>query len=375
MFGKRYNFLTIAGLKIGIDISWFFIAFLLTWSLAAGYFPYHYPHLVTHAYWLMGFLGMVGLFVCVILHELGHALVAKHFKLPISQITLFIFGGVAEIQKEPPSAKIEFLMTIVGPLVSAALALVMYLVTLLGVHLGFATPVVGVTRYLILINLIIAIFNLIPAFPLDGGRILRSILWWWKNDLGWATRIATFLGASFGLSLIFLGIFIIFAGNSLSGFWLVIIGWFLYRAATVNRSQHYVSKALEGEKVAKFMTVDPISVSPEITVQELIDQYIYQSHHHLYPVTQQGELLGYTSFKEIKALAHADWRTTPVRKIMIPRSAFSTILPEMSALEALDLMQQTPVSTLLVVRDNHLIGILTSQDLLKVISLKLELEE
>ncbi len=375
MFGKRYNFLTIFGLKIGIDLSWLFIAFLLTWSLAVGFFPFHYSNLATSTYWLMGILGMLGLFVCVILHELGHALVAKHYKLPISQITLFIFGGVAEIKKEPPSAKIEFLMTIAGPLVSGFLALMLYWVTLLGVQLGWSIPVIGVTRYLALINLILALFNLIPAFPLDGGRILRSILWWWKKDLGWATRIATFLGSSFGFFLIFWGILILFYGSIISGFWLIIIGWFLHRAATFNRSQYYVGKALEGEKVAKFMTENPISAAPDITVQELVDQHVYQSHHHLYPVTQQGDLLGYISLSEIKALPHTQWETTSIQKIMVPLPQFSTISPETSALEALDLIQQTPVSTLLVVSNHQLVGILTAQDLFKLISLKLELEE
>lgn len=375
MFGKRFNFLTIAGLKIGIDISWFFIAFLLAWSLAAGYFPFHYHNLSTGTYWLMGIIGMLGLFVCVVLHELGHAFVAKYFKLPISQITLFIFGGIAEIKKEPSSAKVEFLMTIAGPIVSVLLAIVMYLVTLLGTHLGWPVPVLGVTYYLAFINLILAIFNLVPAFPLDGGRILRAILWWWKNDLGWATRIATRLGSGFGLALIFFGILLLFMVNFLTGFWLIIIGWFLHRAATENRSQFYVRKELEGAKVAKFMTKNPIAVPPDITLQEFIDQYVYQSHHHLYPVAKEGRLIGYISFKEVKMIPHAEWKTASVQTNMVPRAQFQTISPETSALEALDLIQQTAGSTLLVESNHQLVGILTAQDLFKVISLKLELED
>ena len=213
MFTKRFNFLTVAGIKIGIDISWLFIAILLSWTLASGHFPYYYPNLSTSTYWLMGVVGMLGLFVCVVLHELGHAMVAKHYKLPISQITLFIFGGVAEIKKEPQSPKVEFLMAIAGPIVSIIIALAMYYLTEVGNLLGWPVFVTGVTNYLAIVNAIIVIFNLIPAFPLDGGRVFRALLWWWKKNLSWATKISTRLGWGFGSILIFFGIFSFITGN------------------------------------------------------------------------------------------------------------------------------------------------------------------
>ena len=167
MFGKRFNFLSLAGIKIGVDISWLFIAILLSWTLASGYFPLQYPNLPLESYWLMGIIGMLGLFICIILHELGHALVAKHYKLPISQITLFIFGGVAEIKKEPQSPKIEFLMAIAGPIVSVILVGVMLFLTGMGNIYGWPILIKGITGYLASINAAIVIFNLIPAFPYD----------------------------------------------------------------------------------------------------------------------------------------------------------------------------------------------------------------
>jgi Zn-dependent protease/CBS domain-containing protein len=374
MFGKRFNILSIAGFKIGIDISWFFIAVFLSWTLAAGYFPLIYPKLSTSVYWIMGIAGMLGLFICIILHELGHAFVAKHYGLPISQITLFIFGGVAEIKKEPTSPKVEFLMAIAGPIVSFILAGLLYLLTRVGVASGWHIGVRGVTGYLALINFVLAIFNLIPAFPLDGGRVLRAILWGWKKNLAWATRIATRIGSGFGFFLIFMGILSFLGRNFFAGLWLVILGWFLHRAAASVQTQYYIGKELEGEKVSKFMKKDPISVPPDITVKEFIEKYVYTSHHHLYPVAEGGKFLGYISLQEVKSLSQAEWEKRAVRDIMVSSPKFQTVTPETSAMEALNQIQQTQLPTLFVVENGYLIGVLTAQDLFKLISLKLDLE-
>jgi Zn-dependent protease/CBS domain-containing protein len=375
MFGKRINILSIAGFKIGIDLSWFLIAFILSWTLAAAYFPAAYPNLAKSTYWLMGVSGMLGLFICVILHELGHAIVARHYGLPITYITLFIFGGVAELKKEPTSPKVEFLMAIAGPIVSFVLAFVLYLVTKLGATYEWPTAVRAVTGYLALINFILALFNLIPAFPLDGGRVFRAILWGIKKDLAFATRISSMIGSAFGFSLIFLGIFSLFFRNFFSGLWLIILGWFLQRAASSVQTQYYIGKELEGEKVSKFMKKDPISVPPDLSIKDFVEKYVYTSHHHLYPVTQQDRFLGYVSLQEIKAIPHADWERTQIQKVMVHSPAFQTISPETSALEALNLIQQTQLPILFIVEGGHLVGILTAQDLFKIIQLKLELQQ
>lgn len=374
MFGKRFNILTIAGFRIGIDISWFFIAFLLSWTLAAGYFPALYPHLTKGLYWIMGISGMLGLFICVILHELGHAVVAKSFGLPITNITLFIFGGVAELKKEPTSPKMEFWMAIAGPIVSFILAFIAYFVTKIGVQWGWPVPVTGVTGYLAVINLLLALFNLIPAFPLDGGRIFRAILWGIKKNLAWATRVSAMIGSGFGFALIFLGIFNFIVKNFLAGFWLIILGWFLHRAATSMQTQFYIGKELEGEKVSKFMKTDPITVPPDITIKNFVDNYVYTSHHHLYPVAQVGKFIGYISLQEVKSHPHSDWDRIKVDDCMV-KEHFQTVSSETSALQALDLIQQTQLPVLFVVDQGLLVGILTAQDLFKLISLKLELEE
>lgn len=375
MFGRRFNLLTFAGFRIGIDTSWFFIAILLVWTLAEGYFPFYYPKLAMGIYWLMGFLGTMGLFISVVLHELGHAIVARRFNMPISQITLFIFGGVAELKKDPPSPKAEFCVAIAGPIVSAIIAICMYFITVIGQKTGWPIMIVGITSYLAMINTVVLIFNLIPAFPLDGGRVFRSILWWWTNNLGKATKIAAGIGSDFGFALIFLGLISFLFGQLIIGIWWAIMGLFLRFAAQATQTQFYIKKELQNETVQKIMTKTPVSVPPDITVNALINQYMYQSHHHLYPVTENDMLLGYISLAEVKALTPEMWDKTYVKQIMIPRTDFQPIPPETSALDALNIFQQSSLSTLIIESDGRLVGILTAQDLFKLISLKIELEE
>ncbi len=375
MFGKRFNILTISGFKIGIDISWFIIALLLTWTLAAGYFPTAYPGLGSHVYWYMGIAGMLGLFICVILHELGHAVVARHYNIPVNQITLFIFGGIAELKEEPKSPKVEFLMAIAGPIVSFALAFILYFLTSVATKHNWPVALKAVTGYLAVINFLLALFNMIPAFPLDGGRVLRALLWGWKKNLAWATKVSARIGSVFGFALIFLGIFYMLQGKLLSGFWFIIIGWFLYKAASSVQTQFYVGKELEGEKVSKFMKTDVITVPPHISLKECVEQYFYTSHHQIYPVTDQGNLFGYISLHEIKALPHAEWERTSVQSLMVPLSKIKTVTPETNALEAVQLFQESGMSMLFIAEKERFLGILTSQDLFKLISLKLELEE
>jgi len=206
MFGKRFKLFKLMGFEVGIDASWVIIAILIAWSLSTGVFPFQYKDLATQTYWMMGILGAIGLFLSIIAHEFCHSLVARKSGMPMKGITLFIFGGVAEMGEEPPSAKAEFQIAVVGPLSSIAIALLFYAIYALGEVGGWPPPFNGVVAYLAMINMLLAVFNLIPAFPLDGGRILRSILWGWKKNLRWATRVASGIGSGFGIFLIVLGV-------------------------------------------------------------------------------------------------------------------------------------------------------------------------
>lgn len=315
----------------------------------------------------MGLVGMLGLFICILLHELGHALVAKIYKVPTAQITLFIFGGIAEIKKEPPTPRAEFFIAIAGPIVSLFLSGLFYLL------IGGPPFIHGVLSYLAAVNAVIAVFNMIPAFPLDGGRVLRALLWGWKNNYAWATTIATRLGWGFGLALIILGLVSFIFGNFLAGLWLVIIGLFLQGAATSSQTQLTVGRALKNEKVQSFMKRDPESVSPDLTIAQFVEHHVYQSHHHLYPVTDNHRLLGYITLHEVKTLSPSQWPHKTVQELMLP--LLQTITPQTNALEALNFMRESNQPTLLVVDGQKLVGLLTAQDLFKQIALKIDLED
>jgi len=372
MFRKRFHILTFAGIPIGVDSTWFIIAAFLSWTLAAGYFPHAYPSLSTPTYWGMGIIGMLGLFICVILHELGHALIAKRYRVPVAQITLFIFGGIAELKKEAKSPWVEFLIAIAGPIVSVFLSGFFFLLAHVGQN--FPIAIIGVLSYLGMINAIIVIFNLIPAFPLDGGRILRSILWGWKKNLGWATKVTSQLGMGFGFFLIFFGIFHVLAGHFITGIWFAILGLFLQRAASTSQTQFHITRELKGERIERFMKTDLDYVSPNITVQDLIDHHIYQSHHQLYPVLRDRKLLGYVTVYQVKALPHDKRATTWIQELIIAPEQLHIISPKAHAMQALEQMHDAPYATLFVLENDQCVGIVTAQDLLKIVSLKLELD-
>ena len=375
MFGKRISLFKLLGFEVRVDLSWIIIAGLVAWSLAAGYFPVTYPGLSRATYWWMGAAGMLGLFGSIIVHELAHSLVARRYGLPINGITLFIFGGVAEMDNEPPSAKAEGLMAIAGPIVSLGLALSCAALAAFGQHHAWPTPVIGVVRYLGFMNLLVFLFNLIPAFPLDGGRVLRSALWAWKGNLHWATRIASNLGRGFSFMLIAWGVLTLMSGNFIGGLWRILIGMFLSEAARASYQRMMVRQALEGESVQRFMQPNLVTVPPTLTIQELVDDYIYVYHFKMFPVVNRGQVLGCVSTRDIKSLPQYLWKQHLVQDMLAPCSNDNTISPQDDALTALTKMNQTGLSRLMVIDDNRLVGVIAIKDLLAFLALKVELED
>lgn len=234
MFFGKIGLFSILGFRVSLDLSWFFLAVLIVWSLAKGYFPVVIEGLSPGAAWILGIVGALGLFLSIILHEVAHAVVARHFDIRISGITLFIFGGVAEMENEPPNARSELLMAIAGPLASYGLALLFQGIALMLPPVSAADPLAAVFVYLALINVILATFNLIPAFPLDGGRVLRAAIWWWSDDPDKATRIAAGSGRLLGTALMILGVVSVVSGNFVAGMWQALIGLFVINAARVS---------------------------------------------------------------------------------------------------------------------------------------------
>jgi Zn-dependent protease len=232
MFGKRIHLFKLLGFEVNIDLSWIIIAVLIAWSLSTGLFPYQFKNLSPQAYWIMGIIGVIGLFLSIIVHEFSHSLMARKYGMPMKGITLFIFGGMAEMTDEPTSPRAEFMMAVVGPLSSLAIAFGFYLLLVAGKQTGWPQPVNGILGYLALINGLLAAFNTIPAFPLDGGRILRSILWGWKKNIRWATKLSSRIGKGFGILLIVFGFFNVLRGNFIGGMWWFLIGMFIQGAAS-----------------------------------------------------------------------------------------------------------------------------------------------
>lgn len=375
MFGKPITLFKLFGFAIRLDLSWFVIAILVTWSLAVGLFPALVAGLSPATYWTMAVAGALGLFISIILHELGHSLVARRYGLAIKGITLFIFGGVAELEEEPQSARAEFMVAIAGPIVSILIAVACFGLTLLGQGIGWPISVVSVLSYLATINTALVVFNAIPAFPLDGGRVLRSILWHWKGDLRRATRITSQLGSGFGMVFMGLGIASIIFGNFIGGLWWFLIGMFLRNAASMSYRQLIVRETLQGEPVRRFMVPDPVTVSPELSVRDLIEQYVYRYYYKLFPVVDNERLVGCITVDQVKELAHDRWDTTTVGAILDRCSAHNTIHPDADALDALTKMHQTGSSRLLVLDGDRLVGIIALKDLLRFFSVKLELED
>lgn len=374
MFGRKIPLFNLFGFKVGIDVTWFILAVLITWSLAEGAFPHYFPGFSDAAYWWMGVAGALGLFLSIVFHEFCHSIVARQFDLPMKGITLFVFGGVAEMNKEPENAKSEFFMAIVGPVSSLILAGMFFLVYTAGKNINWPEPVNGVLAYLGWLNIILAGFNMIPAFPLDGGRVLRSILWAIKGNLRWATHIASALGTGFGLLLMILGIINFIGGYFIGGLWYFLIGMFIKSASQMSYRQMLVKNTLAGEPISRFMISDVITVPPSITVSDLIENYFYKYHHKMFPVSENGTLRGCVTTRQVKNLPKEKWATSTVSDIARSCSEENSISSSTDAMKALALMNETGNSRLMVIEENKLLGVISLKDMLKFMTLKLDLE-
>lgn len=372
MFSRRFQVFRAFGIPIYLDLSWFVVALLISWTLAENVFPNSLPGQSAGTYWSLGVAATLGLFASIVVHELAHALVAQRFNVPIRGITLFIFGGVAEMEEEPPSARAEFMVAIAGPIASVVVGIVFFGLAALAQDVESGATVLS---FLAGLNMILMVFNMVPDFPLDGGRVLRSILWQLRKDLPWATRVTSTIGSAFGVVLIALGLYrALFGGDLIGGLWSFMIGVFLRNAAQMSYRQVIIRRALEGEPVARFMITNPITVSRAIPITDLVRDYIYTHHFKMFPVVEDGRLLGCVSTRRIKQLPQSEWDRQSVGSIVEPCSPDNTISPDADAMHALAKMNKSGASRLMVVSDDQLVGILALKDLLKFLALKVELE-
>lgn len=367
MFTQPVTLFKVFGFDIRLDASWLLLAILVTWSLAVGFFPQLRPGLTPGVYWSMGVIGLIGLAVSILLHELAHALVARRYDLPIRSITLFLFGGVAELREEPRSPSSEFLVALAGPVMSFALAGVLWLlVQAVGPGIGQgAGDLLGVVAgYLAVINLLLATFNLVPAYPLDGGRMLRAALWGWKRDIVWATRIASLLGSGFGILLIVLGLMNVLQGSFLAGMWWFLIGMFVRSASAMALQQTVAREVLSGRPVSTFMRSEPVTVDPATTVDRLVSDYVYRHYYKSFPVVSGDRLLGWVAIDDVKRVPREEWGRIAVAELMRPAAEENTIGAGEDVGVALGRMRQSGLTRLLVVEGRRLVGVLSLKDLI-----------
>ncbi|MHB1190268.1 MAG: site-2 protease family protein [Armatimonadota bacterium] len=361
------------GIPITVDVSWFVIFALIVYTLAEGYFPTINPNLSRSLSWIGGIIAALLLFASVLVHELMHSVVARMNGMHVGGITLFIFGGVSQLTDEPPTPIIEFKMAIAGPATSISLAFLFWLVgsfggrALLG-DLGFA--IVG---YLALINLVLGIFNLIPGFPLDGGRVLRSILWGAMNNLERATRAASRVGQGFGYLFIFGGFWIMLTGAFISGLWLVFIGWFLNNAAQQSYQQLQLRRSLSGVNVRRVMSTDFPHVDPNINLDDFVHDYLLKYDYNAFPVTENDSLVGIITVDGVRDVPRDEWPSRSVRSVTKPPEEERIIDENDDAFDALMHMAQGNVRRLLVMDDGKLAGMVTQESIINLVRTKMRL--
>ena len=358
------------GIPIHVHASWLFVFFFMTWSLATGYLPDTLPGLSEPRYWAMGGVAALLLFASVLLHELGHSLVALRYRIPIGQITLFIFGGVAQMRKEPPHPRAEFLIAIAGPLVSFVLAGI----SLGGVAVLESFPAESSLHGLMvlgtllgMVNTQLGLFNLLPGFPLDGGRALRAGLWAWSKDYYRATSQAALVGLLFGVTFGLFGALLVVGALSgttssalaSSGGWIVLLGAFLFTAARGSRKQAAIRASLASVPVRELMVGNVVALSPELSLEEAVNQYFLPYGYGGFPVVHEGRLVGVVAVRDIQSVKNSLWAYRRVSDIMQPSSDDMVVSPDLSAMQALEQMMAVGAERLVVVQDGELLGLVT----------------
>jgi Zn-dependent protease/predicted transcriptional regulator len=354
---------SVIGFDIRIDFSWFIIFFLILWSFTMAVFPAQLPGLPRNVYVIMGLSGALLFFISLLLHELSHSVVARAKGIRVEGITLFLFGGVAQTKSEAKTAGDEFKIAVIGPVTSIALGLLFAGAAALGARAGMHPAIIEVARYLSLLNVVLAVFNLLPGFPLDGGRVLRALVWKFTGDITRATRMATGAGQALGYLLVAFGLWQVFTTNLMSGLWLVLIGWFLRNAALGAYRQHLTQEALLDATARETMTAMPETVPPDITLEELASQHFLRRRFVAFPVAEGDVPLGIVTLHQLKEVPREEWPQRTARDVMTPAAEPIVVPPDESLLRVAEKLRESPVRRVLVVRDGRLEGIITASDI------------
>jgi Zn-dependent protease/CBS domain-containing protein len=353
----------VLGFEIRIDSSWFILFALILWSFSYMVFPRSVPGRTTATYLIMGMSGTLLFFVSLLAHELSHSLVARAKDIPVEGITLFLFGGMAHTRMEAETPGDEFLIAAAGPIMSLFIALLLGGGVYAGLQFGWPPTFLAVLQYIALLNIILAVFNLLPGFPLDGGRLFRAVVWKITGDVTRATRAASAGGRWLAYVLIVFGLLSAFGGNVLGGMWLVFIGWFLRNAAISSYQQHLLLSVLSGVRAGEAMTPEPDTVPADATVRELMDEYFMRRRHAAYPVTSGGAVVGLVSRHAAREVPGEDWDTRTARDVMMAADDVVIVRPDDPMLAVLDKLRDSPAHRVLVMRNGSLLGIITPSDI------------
>jgi len=356
---------SIRGIEIGVNWSWLVVFALIVWTLATAIFPDQNPGLSDVGYALMAVVAAVAFFASLLAHELGHAFQARREGMEIEGITLWLFGGVARFKGQFPSAGGEFRIAVAGPLVSLVIGVACVLVA----RAALPTEVDGVLSWLGYINLVLLVFNLLPALPLDGGRVLRSALWQARGDFAWATSIAATIGRGFGYAMIAGGVFRFIFEGAFSGAWLAFIGWFLLAAAGAEQRSLAARQALAGLRVRDVMAREPVSVPPDLTLGRFMDEVVWARRFTTYPVVEDGRAVGLVPFRRVAEVPRSEWDARTVRECMIPLEQVPTLRPDEPLFDALETLSEAPVGRGLVLDGTRLLGLLSVTDLARALEI------
>lgn len=360
----------LAGIPIRIHTGWLFVFALVTWSLAAGYLPAEHPGWARSTYWLVGVLASALFFASILVHELGHALVASRHGVPTRSITLFIFGGIAHAAREPATPGAEFRIAAAGPLTSLALCAVFAAIAAVTRDVAILTaPAAWLAR----INGMVAAFNLLPGFPLDGGRILRAVIWRWVGDFQRATAAASAVGRLLALGLMTLGAVAALGGNVVGGIWLLVLGWFLQNAAAATQAQSSMQALLRGVAVGRALRRDCARLAGKTTLDQLVREEILGAGRRCFFVTDDGRLQGLVTLHEVKAVPAERWAEVHADEVMVPADRLRTVSPDDDLLRALEIMDDANVAQLPVVANDGLLGVISREQILHYIRVRAEL--
>src|SRR5438876_1372925 len=366
MFGNSWQIGRVFGIPLRIHISWFLVFALVVWS-GRSYFPFVLSPSPSWVYWAMGIVAALLLFASVLVHELGHCLVAMRYRIPIAQITLFIFGGMAQIRREAPTPKAEFLIAIAGPIVSVVVGLGFWLLAALT---GSRPELTALSEHLRNINLVLATFNLVPGYPLDGGRVLRAALWAWSKNFHKATRQAARTGQGFAVLLMLFGAWDLVAGPAIGGVWFLLIGAFLYTAAHNTHRQVAFQESLMGLRVGDVMTPDVVVLEAGMPLDEAVDNYFLRFGYGGFPVVQNGRLVGMLSLKELKTIPRHRWGTVTVGEVMAPHNLQAEIHPDEPITAAMERMFHDDRSRLVVRDEDKVLGLVTRSGIARFLDLR-----